>query len=308
MLHHPVQSLTGSKALLLAAMVLVPAHAPVLAAATTAPRLHAGQRLPSFEVASIKPNRSADMKSGIQTQPGGRFTATHVTLRELIRYAYQLHDFQIGGGPGWLGSDRFDVVAKADDGGANPFESDKGGGPSRGQVMLRALLADRFKLEAHTESRELPIYALTLSRNDGPQLRRSSRDCGAAGSDGRAQSGKPPALAEAPPCEMRVYPGTILAGGTTLAQLAEALSSEVGRIVRDRTGLTARFEFTLRWTPDQIPQGFDRKAAAIGLPAIDADGPSLFTAMREQLGLKVDSSRGPVDVLVIDRAERPTDN
>jgi uncharacterized protein (TIGR03435 family) len=243
--------------------------------------------------------------------PGGRFVATNVTLRQLIRNAYQLQDFQISGGPSWLDTERFDVVAKADGGGkGDPFEADQGGAPSRGQLMLRTLLADGFKLEVHSSNREMPIYGLALARTDGglgPQLRRSSRDCAAPQADGGGQSGKA-GLTEAPPCGMRVYPGTILAGGVTLADLAAALSPQVERIVQDRTGLAGRFEFTLRWTPDQIPQGFDRKASAIGLPPIDTNGPALFTALREQLGLKVESVKGPVPILVVDRAERPSEN
>jgi len=267
---------------------------------------------PTFDVASIKRNTSADAKVMLQPLPGGRFVATNVTLRQLIRQAYQLQDFQISSPPGWVDTERFDVLAKADaDGKGDPFEADKGGAPSRGVLMLRALLADRFKLVVHTESREMPIYGLTLARSDGalgPQLRRSARTCDPPGAGQRGPAGKPASLTDAPPCGMRVYPGTILAGGTTLAELADALSPQVGRMVRNRSGLADRFEFTLRWTPDQIPQGFDRKASAIGLPPIDADGPSLFTALREQLGLKVDSVRGPVEILIVDRAERPIDN
>jgi uncharacterized protein (TIGR03435 family) len=246
-----------------------------------------------------------------------------VTLRQLIRNAYQLQDFQISGGPNWLASDRFDIVAKAEGRDlGDPFQAEKSGAPSRGQLMLRALLADRFKLEVHAGTKELPIYALTATRRDGrfgPQLQPSSLDCDGSETDSRGRAAAKLKLpANAPerlkplrsdaPCGMRIMPGKITAGGATMAQLANALSALVGRVVRDRTGLADDFEFTLRWTPDQIPRGYDKKANAMGLPKIDADGPSLFTAMREQLGLKLDSSRGPVDVLVIDHAEKPNEN
>ena len=262
-----------------------------------------------FEVASVKVNTSPIAKTAIQTQPGGRFTATSVTLRQLIRTAYDLQEYQIASGPGWLATDRFDIVAKADGAGqGDPFQAEKDGGPSRGQLMLRTLLAERFKLVVHTEARELPIYALMPARSDGrfgPQMQRSPRDCDAPNAD-KAGDASPPGAP--PPCGMRAFPGTILAGGATLAELAKALSTLAGRVVLDRTGLADRFAFTLRWTPDQIPPGFERKASAIGLPPIDTDGTSIFTAVREQLGLKLESQKGPVDVLVIDRAEHPIGN
>ena len=326
--HGAAQRLTAWKKTLLVALAIGPMTAPTLVGATSAPRLRsdamltsvlafgsrtsASQAPPQFEVASIKANTSGNGKTGIQTQPGGRFTATSVTLRQLIRNAYQLQEFQIAGGPSWLASDRFDIIAKAESAGlADPFQAEKGGDPSRGQLMLRALLAERFRLEIHTEARELPIYALVLARGDGrlgPQLERSARDCDAHDADGRGRGGDAPFAGDRPACGLRVLPGTILAGGATLTQLANGLSTLVGRLVRDRTGLADNFEFTLRWTPDQIPQGFDRKASAIGLPPIDADGPAIFTALREQLGLRLDSQKGPVDILVVDRAERPTAN
>jgi uncharacterized protein (TIGR03435 family) len=316
--------LTAWKKTTLIALAIGPMGAPLLLGATTAPGLRSelalalpsgssqGSAAPAqFEVASVKPNQSPIAKTAIVTQPGGRFTATNVTLRQLILNAYDLQDSQVSGGPSWLASDRFDIVAKAEGAEAgDPFQSGKGGGPSRGQQMLRALLAERFKLATHAEARDLPIFAMVLARGDralGPQLHRSPRDCDAPDADGRGRGGGASTPA-GQPCGMRVFPGTIVSGGAQLAQLANGLSTLVGRIVRDRTGLTGNFEFTLRWTPDQIPQGFDRKAGAIGLAPIDPDGPSIFTAVREQLGLKLESQKGPVDVLVIDRAEHPIGN
>ena len=115
-------------------------------------------------------------------------------------------------------------------------------------------------------------------------------------------------LASRSDCAMRILPGTILAGGATLTELASGLSTLVDRLVQDRSGLAGAFAFTLTWTPDQIPPGYDRKARAMGLPPIDTNGPALVTAVREQLGLKLDSQKGPVDILVVDRAERPKEN
>ncbi len=238
------------------------------------------------------PNASPITKGAIQPPSGGRFTATNVTLQQPAARRLSAEENQFAGGPAWLATDRFDVAAKADSGDRVRFKRRRGGGPSRGQLMLRALLTERFKIQLHTEARELPIFALIPVRDGalGPQLTRSTHDC------------------TGPDCGLRVFPGTMLAAGTTVAQLAAGLSTLVGRVVRDRTGLTDKFDFTLRWTPDQVPPGYNRKAAAMGLPPVDADGPPIVTAIREQLGLKLEPQKGPVDVLVIDRAEHPTAN
>jgi uncharacterized protein (TIGR03435 family) len=228
----------------------------------------------------------------------------------LIRNAFQLQDFQISGGPAWLGTDRFDIVAKAD-GDIQP--PTPGGPPAPTQLMLRGLLADRFKLVVHHETRELPIYVLALARSDrslGPQLRFSQVDCAARALErGRAGAPTPglPPLGERPVCGMRVGPGQMSGGGFPLSQLTGALSPIVQRVVVDRTGLAGNYDIDLTWTPDQMPSG-PRPADAPALAAIDPNGPSIFTAIQEQLGLKLDSQRGPVEVLVIDRVERPTEN
>jgi uncharacterized protein (TIGR03435 family) len=180
------------------------------------------------------------------------------------------------------------------------------------QIMLRNLMADRFKLRVHRETREMPIYALVLARSDGtlgPQLRPAAVDCAAlAGQRGRGGPPAPLQAGERPPCGMRIGPGNMMGGGLALSQLANSLSPFAQRVVVDRTGLTGNFDLDLTWTPDQIPQ-----APPGGLPAgvpppppIDPNGPSLFTALQEQLGLKLDSVRGPVEVLVIDSVEQPT--
>jgi uncharacterized protein (TIGR03435 family) len=288
-----------------------------------APMLLAAQE-PQFEVASIKPNKSGDGRVMLGIQPGGRFTATNVTLRMLIRNAYQLQDFQITGGPSWLADDRFDIVAKAEDGAGmiDAFRAAQSGEPSRGQLMMRALLADRFKLVVHNETKEMPIYALIVARSDGklgPQLKPSDVDCAAMIAAGRGrgpgampppgppQPGAPPA--PPPPCGIRIGPGNMAVGASPMSQVANTLSQFAGRIVLNKTGLTGNYDFTLTWTPDQLPQRPPGAPEPLvnGVP-IDPNGPSLFTAIQEQLGLKLDSQRGPVTVLVIDRAERPTEN
>jgi uncharacterized protein (TIGR03435 family) len=274
---------------------------------------------PQFEVASIKPNKSGDGRVMLGIQPGGRFTATNVTLRMLIRNAYQLQESQITGGPSWIADERFDIVAKAEtgDGIGDPFRAEANGQPSRGQLMIRALLAERFKLVVHNENKEMPIYALVLAKSDGklgPQLKTSEVDCAALAGRGRGRGavpppGPPPGPGAPPPqCGIRIGPGNMAVGGSPMSQVATSLSMFAGRIVVDKTGLSGSYDFTLAWTPDQMPGAGQRPPGAPEPPPIDPNGASLFTAVQEQLGLKLDSQRGPVAMLVIDRAERPTEN
>jgi uncharacterized protein (TIGR03435 family) len=313
-------ALTLPKKLLLAALAAGGILVPIaVGAATSRPRVDAtitsarllvpGQAPPAFDVASVHPIRSPLTKQAIATEEGARFTATNVTLRQLIRFAYRLQDFQISGGPDWLAADRFDVVAKASEADA-ALETGSDGGSARVQLMLQTLLADRFHLAVHVDSREQPIYALVVARPGGvgPQLHVSTRDCTTAKHGDAPAAGTAIILSDAPTCGMRVLPGTIAAGGVRLSQLASTLSPYVGRLVRDETGLSDTYEFTLHWTPDQLPAGLAAKTAAMGLPPIDPDGPSLMTAVREQLGLAFDARKGPVDLLVIDSAERPKEN
>jgi bla regulator protein BlaR1 len=287
--------------------------APMLAGATSQQQSADGQALPQFEVASIKPDKSGDRRMMMRAQPGGRFEMSHVTLKAMIRNAYQVQDFQLVGGPNWIDDDHFDVIAKAEQSGSgDPFRAEKSGQPSRGQLMLRALLAERFKLAVHTDTREMPIYALVLARGDGklgPQFQKSTTDC-AAGAAGRgpgaaAPPAPGPAQANGPmPCGIRVAPGNMAVGGSTLTLFANSLGMFVDRIVIDRTGLTDRYDFTLTWTPDQMGQ----RPPGAPEPPFDPNGPSIFTAVQEQLGLKLDSQKGPVTVLVIDHAEHPVED
>jgi uncharacterized protein (TIGR03435 family) len=270
-----------------------------------------------FEVASIKPNKSGDNRIMIGMQPGGRFNATNVTVTQLIRNAYQLQQFQIVGGPDWLSTEHFDIAAKAEDG-AVSGPPPPPGQPGPIQLMLRALLADRFKFVAHNEDRELPIFALVLNKPDGklgPQLTKSTVDCSTVGrgarGDGRGPVPPPgpPQPGQAMPCGIRIAPGNLLGGGMPMSQFAAQLSQFAGRIVVDKTGLDGSWDLNLTWTPDNMPQ---RPPGAPdpqinGVP-IDPNGPSLFTAVVEQLGLKLDSQKGPVKVLVIDKAEKPVEN
>jgi len=264
----------------------------------------------TFEVASVKPNKSVDGRVRAD-MAGGRFTTVNVTLRDLVRLAYPFqdgvrNDDQISGGPSWINADHFDVMATAP--GVAAFDTTRAAGAvappdsaalNEVRVMLRNLLADRFKLDVHHESREFPIYAVVIARSDrrlGPQLHPIEIDCAAL-----LNGARPPAAADnkAACGGFRLLgPGRLTAHAVTLTMLVSLLSNfpAVGRIVVDDTALRGSFDLDLEWTPDQISQ------QATGT------GASIFTAVQEQLGLKLESRRGPVDVVVIDHAEQPTAN
>jgi uncharacterized protein (TIGR03435 family) len=257
-------------------------------------------RLPEFEAASIKPDHSGEARFTF-TYQGNTFNATNVTLRMLIRNAYQVQDAQISGGPDWVNTDRFDIVAKADLSSTAAFPVQQREGPSHLQLMMRKLLADRFRLIVRSVAGDRPVYALKIAREDGrlgAQLRRSITDC--------ATPATARDLGTPIRCGISMGIGTLTLGGGSLLQLANSLSNLVGRPVVDRTGLTGTFDLTLTWTPESMSQR--QPTDATDLPATRADGPSIFTAVREQLGLKLDSQKGGADALVIDRVERPAEN
>jgi uncharacterized protein (TIGR03435 family) len=281
-----------------------------------APGAPASSNQPTFEAASVKANKSGPGPIQLVFQPGGRFRATNVTLKMLIGAAYgtpqPLPDFQLEGGPKWMETDRFDVIAKA------PGDPKPGpnGPPPEMFLMIRSMLEERFDLKVHFETKDMPIYALVLARGDGrlgPRIRPSTTDCAARMAEFRARGGPPPppAPGDRPACGARQFPGNVSAGAMTMTQVVNGLSRMAGlnRTVVDRTGLTGAYDFDLTFTPDQMPQGRgDPPPGAPPMPAIDPNGPSLFTALQEQLGLKLEPTRAPVNVLVIDSADQPTDD
>ena len=259
-------------------------------------------REPAFDAATLRPNTSGYNGWRLEPQPGGRLTGTNVPAAALVRFAYDLPDFQIVGGPGWLASTRFDIAAKAE--GDPPIEQKR--------QMLRILLAERFKLTVHTETRELPIYALVLARNDGkpgPQLRRTEADCAREAISVDDWAGVGPATGMprcgffglAPGTDLPKGRGGLAFRGLTLAAFAKRLVPMVRRSVSDRTGLAGYFDgdfdFVAELPPPPPPPGLP---SAFSDPFV-----SVFTVLPEQLGLKLDARRGPVDVLVIDRVEPP---
>jgi uncharacterized protein (TIGR03435 family) len=259
---------------------------------------------PTFEVASVKANRSGDLAQRIQPSPGGRLTVTNVSLRGLMRFAYEMQEFQMDGGPSWFATDRYDVVAKAE------------GDPPVSQIrlMLRALLADRFMLRTHMEKRDQPVYAMVVARSDGrlgPGLRKAQTDCNpaAAGTGIPFDPNQPcwPPGAFGPAPGMSVTSGRLAFRGMTLDVFARSLAPIVRRMVIDRTGLVgaydADFEASAELPPPPPPPG-----SGIPNPFDPRNMPSIFSILPEQLGLKLDATRAVVDVLVIDQAERPTED
>ena len=257
----------------------------------------------TYEAASVKPNKSGVQGSSIRRFPGGRLQATNMPLRALITFAYQLQPFQLVEDPGWIRNETFDIVAKME---GDPPPVMPGSGPDPHMVAMRTLLAERFKLAVHRETRQMDIYELVLARPDGklgPALKPTTQDCAAMMA--AARGGPPPGPAPGPNspvvCGMRGLPGRLVAGAMPMAQLASNLSGQVQRIVVDRTGLSGGWDFEITFAPERPlnpPPGVE-------FPAADPNAPSLFTAMQEQLGLKLQSTKGPVEVLVVERVEQP---
>jgi uncharacterized protein (TIGR03435 family) len=256
----------------------------------------------TFEAASIKSNKSGDGNAFVRRQPGGRFDAVYVAVRFLITFAYQLQPFQLVGDADWVKNDRFDVIAKME---GDPPPTPPGAGPDPMMLAVRALLADRFKLVMHTETRDLDIYALVMARpggKPGPALKPAAGDCAAELKSGR-RGGAPPGPDDPVTCGSRQSFGKIRFGGMPLSVFANGISGQLGRMVIDRTGLTGNWDFELSFAPERplgaLPPGVEP-------PPVDPNAPTLFTAVQEQLGLKLDSAKGPVEVWVIDGIEKPT--
>jgi uncharacterized protein (TIGR03435 family) len=295
--------LTGAASI--AAALLVQA-APIRAAQAPA--------APRFEVASIRENTSGDPRpQGMRTQAGGRFAATNILLKDVIAIVFRMADpdamigERILGGPEWIGSTRVNIEARA----ATPFEPSPDGASPELLAMIRSLLEDQLNMRVHRETRELSYYELVRARADGrlgPELR-PSPNCDAVMAAVRAGGGIPPRQpGEPPPCGATGGPARIIAGGLPMDRLANMLAGAIegaglgARLIVDKTGLDGRYAFTLAWTPERTPAA----VPAAGVAPVDPNGPSLFTALQEQLGLKLQSVKGPLDVVVIDGIDRPS--
>jgi uncharacterized protein (TIGR03435 family) len=257
----------------------------VLVALVCAPIVAAQQPLPAFEVASVKPN-TTDAEPSMIVPPGGLVSILNVPLENLIVNAYGIPAFRVLDAPAWATRERFDISAKIPDDAT----------PGQARAMLQSLLEGRFRLRVHRETREQSIYAVVVARADGrlgPRLKQSTADCAAA-----AKPASPLTLSPDGQCAafFGVGPagGRIVSRGQPLARVISALSMAVSRGVVDRTGLQGPFDVELEWSADA------------GAAATASNTPSVFTALQEQLGLRLEPSRGPVEVLVIDSVERPT--
>ena len=267
---------------------------------------------PAFEVASIK--RVTDVPvnfPGVLLQPGGRVTSPGTNVRNLILLAYGLQDLQLSGGPSWLGSERYAIDART------------GADATRASVrsMVKALLVERFQLVAHVERRELPAFSLVLADRDGrlgPRLKRSGPNCAPVTPPPGVpippppppgpESGITPVLPQdplGPTCGFVNFPGWMSGRKITMAHVALQLTQLTRRPVLDETGLSGDFDMDVTFMPDQ-PVRLNGGAAPPELS--QSDRPPLVTAIQEDLGLKLDARRRDVDVLVIDRLERPSEN
>jgi uncharacterized protein (TIGR03435 family) len=310
----PAVALTGrvaGAALFICALWIIDADAslkrtrsvPAGPAVARAVQLSAATDPVVFEAVSVRPNTSSEPYIRFEPQSPGRFTALNAPAALLISFAYDLPNFRVSGGPGWLDSARFDVIATTN--GIASVEHKR--------AMLKRVLAERFKFNAHTESRDLPIYALMLARRDrrpGPQLRPTKADCASVepsslGGIGPAPEGGPPAcgfFGFAPATQFASARGGIAFRGMTLAMFAKRLVPIVRRHVDDRTRLPGYFDGDFDFV-GEVPM----PPPPPGAPnPVDAPFASIFAVLPDQLGLKLESTRGPVELLVIDSIERPS--
>lgn len=222
-----------------------------------------------FEVASIHPSPPQEpghMSIGMSIDKG-LLRASGMTVKFLIEQAYDVRDFQVVGGPSWIGSQQYDINAKID---GNPTDEQM-------RVMMQSLLADRFKLQVHRDTKEMPCYALVVAKG-GSKLKALEMDA-----EGKPKNGG-----------MSMSRGSFTGQGLPVKAIAHAVEQVLGRAVIDRTGLTGNFDFKLEWTPDEA--------------RTDGEGASIFTALQEQLGLRLENTRGQVGIVVVDHLEKPTEN
>jgi uncharacterized protein (TIGR03435 family) len=248
--------------------ILLALGSPILAGQTISTQ-------PRFEVASIKSSSSTDPRRHITGMQRGDFKATNYTLKDLIRLGWDVRSYQITGGPKWLDSDRYNIEVKPE----APFDVPRPGneGERRLRLMVQSMLADRFKLKLHRESKEMRVYFLVSGRT-GPTFNRTTQsvDQGPHIQDGR---------------------GLLIATKADMPLFSRALAGELGVAVIDKTNLGGDYDLKLEWTPDED--------AAAPLPS---SGPSIFTALQEQLGLRLESGKAPVEVVVVDYAEKASAN
>ena len=289
--------------------------APQAAAQSAQPAL---ATMPSFEVASIRPNRSGDGRMMFQNTPG-RFVVNNANTKFLIEFAYNIKDFQLSGGPSWINTDRYDIDAKMEDSAVEAMQKlppDKRQEQIR--LMIQSLLADRFQLRVERGTKELPAYALIVAKG-GPKLTETPDQAPAP-----AGSGSAPAPPAGPAGvggggggrqgggTFRIGRGQMNLSGANMSSFANMLAgqAEIARPVIDETGLKGNYEIALKWTPESPTQivGGDASQSSASAPPVDTAGPNLFTALQDQLGLKLESRKAPAETIGIARIEKPSDN
>lgn len=226
-------------------------------------------------------------RDALAIQPGGRFVSNGFTLKALIGLAWHLKGFDLSGGDNWMADDRWSIEAKAEESLIIPVWTPPNI-PEEIAVRLRALLEDRFQLKTHRETRNLAVYTLTLGK-DGSKLT-------------AVDPPQQPATGS-----LRAGPGVVIGSSVPMVQIVTILSRLMDRPLIDKTGLTAFYDFSLRFAPESAPRALASSALAASGPT-STDDPSLFTALRDQLGLKLESVQEPVEVVVIDSARKPTEN
>jgi uncharacterized protein (TIGR03435 family) len=248
--------------------------------------------MPTFEVVSVRQS-TLTSKVGVKILPNG-YSSTNLPLKAIISNAYGIRQELISGAPGWTESTSYDVEAREDD--LTAARLQKLSDAQRTEeirLMLQAVLADRFHLKLTHVVKEMPIYALVIAKG-GPKLNQADPDNlytnGIKGPAGVAGTGS-----------ILTGSGQVIGQGVSLSMLATNLSYQFDRTVVDKTGLTGKYDFTLKWAPEQS------SGLANGAPP-DASGPSIFTAIQEQLGLKLESTKGPTESLIVDHIERPSAN
>jgi uncharacterized protein (TIGR03435 family) len=255
---------------LLLPLVLLSAAAGAQEQAASKPQTPAPTQSATFDVISIRPSDPQNLSTSWRPDPNN-FTMTGASLRFLVRYAYDLQDFQLEGMPAWTTSTRFDIAAKTETTSTPAQPQDLEAKLKLVRTRLQSLLADRFQVRAHKATKEMPVYSLVVAKG-GPKLEASTTNTGSV-----------------------TGAGQFVCSHSSMDDLASLLTGQMDRMVIDQTKLTGSYKFTLNWTPDESPNP-------------NPDLPSVFTALQEQLGLKLVPTKGPVEMLVIDHIEKPSAN
>jgi bla regulator protein BlaR1 len=299
---------------LLATVGVVALAAPIVLGLMNAPQSRAQSQpaniaAPSFEVASVKVNNGGGGWPQSLYSRNGRFVATNISLKSLLQMAYGLKDSQIAEAPSWTNTEKYDIEAKPDDAVIEALQKLTSPEKFNGQVnlMIQSLIRDRFKLASHYETKELPVYVLLVARN-GPKFHEAAiTPTGSTPPNPRGPSSVPPKGSY-----IRMGGrGQLDAVDANLDMFIDVLSQQIGRIILNQTGLKAKYDFTLKWTPDEGHPEMFKGAGALpseAAPPPDTSGPTIFTAMQEQLGLKLEAQKSSMPVLIVDHIERPTEN